>query len=182
MSTIFEAFVFCGEIEQATAFLDEHNIFDFPVEHLEVEEDTNVFYINNPTTLEPEIIENIAKEIAQEFSQCLYVCYNDEDNTSYSMIYDENGFIDMFGEEDEVWVEVDETGYPNTKGQRYTKQEVVENQSSEKPLACIFSSIDAGLLRLDPYTGLRGQALVNLAEDDEDDLDDEDGLDDEENE
>lgn len=164
MSTVFEAFVLGGEYGEVAAFLEEKRLFDFEVVHLELEEDKSFLYIDTESTLDPEIIENIAKALSEEFGQCLYVYSNEDDSSSYAMIYDETGFLDMFGEEDEIWVETNENGYPDTKGTRYTKQEVLENQDSEKNFACVFNCLDAALLRLDPYVSVKGQALVALAE------------------
>ncbi|KAF0206066.1 MAG: hypothetical protein FD167_5557 [bacterium] len=177
MGTVFEAFVFCGDFEEAANFLEENDeLFNFERSHFEVEEDMSVVYIYTPEILDPEIVENIAKELCQEFSRCLYVYWNDEENTSYSMIYDETGFLEMFGEDDEIWVEL-ENSSPNLKGPRYTRQEVAENPDSTKSYTCIFSSLDSALLRLKPDATVKGQALIVLeAEDeDEDDEDDEDG-------
>lgn len=181
MGSIFEAFVFCGDFDQASSFLEENEeLFNFDHSHLEVEDDMNVVYVYTSETLEPEVVENIAKGLCQEFSQCLYVYWNDEENTSYSMIYDETGFVDMFGEDDEIWVELDENSNPNPKGPRHTRQEVTDNQDSTKSYACIFSSLDSALIRLKADVTVRGQALVKLEEEDIDDDDDDDDLEDEE--
>jgi hypothetical protein len=176
MGSIFEAFVFYGDFEEeAAAFLEEkEELFNFDTRHLEAEEDMNVVFVDTSETLDPEVVENIAKELCQTFSKCLYVYWNDEENTSYSMLYDETGFVDMFGEDDEIWVELDENGNPTSKGPRYTRQQVAEKQDPEKSHSCIFSSLDAALLRLDPSVTIKGQALIELDEEDEDDEDDDD--------
>ncbi|MBI4852193.1 MAG: hypothetical protein HY819_10390 [Acidobacteria bacterium] len=176
MGSIFEAFVFCGDYEEAANFLEEKDeIFGFENSHLEVEVDMSVIYVYTSETLEPEIVENIAKEICLEFDKCLYVYWNDEENTSYSMLYDqENGFVDMFGEDDEIWVELDENANPNLKGQRYTRQETLDSQDAEKSYTCIFSSLDSALIHLKSDVTIKGQALIKLEEEDTDDEEEDD--------
>lgn len=182
MGSIFEAFVFCGDFEEIAEFLEQReDIFNFEKNLSEVEDGISVVYVYTPETLEPEIVENIAKEICQKFDKCLYVYWNSEENTSYAMLYNQElGFVDAFGEDDEIWVELGEGARPNLKGLRLTRQQTLENQDPEKSYVCILSCLDAALLNLQADITVRGQALVVLEDVVEDESDDD--LDDEEDE
>lgn len=180
MGSIFEAFVFCGDFEEIADFLEQReDIFNFEKNLSEIEDDISVVYVYTPETLEPEIVENIAKEICKNFDKCLYVYWNSEENTSYAMLYNQEvGFVDAFGEDDEIWVELGEGSRANLKGPRFTRQQTLENQDPEKSYICILSCLDAALLNFKADITVRGQALVALEDvledESDDDLDEED--------
>ncbi|MBK7994229.1 MAG: hypothetical protein IPK14_12645 [Blastocatellia bacterium] len=99
------------------------------------------------------------------------------------MLYNQEiGFVDAFGEDDEIWVELGEGARANLKGPRFTRQQTLENQDPEKSYVCILSCLDAALLNLNADVTVRGQALVVLEDVVEDESDDDLDEDDEESE
>jgi hypothetical protein len=190
MSTIFEAFVLSGEYDEIATFLEDCKLFTTTTRQFELEEDMSVIFVDTPPDeiLDPELVENIAKAFSEKFSKCLYVYWNDLVNSTYTMLYDETGFLEMFGEDDEIWLEYDEKGYPLSKTERYTAQQVKDllAQNPEKLYDCIFNALDAGLLSLNRFVSVRSLAVVvifldNLDDDDDledDDLEEDDDLDD----
>jgi hypothetical protein len=103
--------------------------------------------------------EAIATTLAAAFGPCLVVYNADTVGLRVAELFGASGFLGAFGELDEIWVPVAESGFADTKGQRLTATDVAD-EDEDRRYACIFDGIDAGVLRM---TGRREVTADSLA-------------------
>lgn len=109
------------------------------------------------------INEAIAARLAAAYGQCLVIYNADSLSLRVAELYDATGFLEAFGELDEIWVPVTDAGFVDTKGPRLTSADVAAEEDPDRRYVCLFNGIDAGLLRVTGNRELTSDRLARLA-------------------
>jgi len=152
MSTIFEAFVISNSKKEINSFLEKTKI-DIPLVVVEIQENLTAILINLPRheRFNPGRNEKIALKLANKFSRCLVIYWDDRIDLSLANLYDQNGLVEEFNDKDEIWIELKENNCPNFQGLKYSRLDIESNFGSYNNFVCIFNAVDAALHCLQPF-------------------------------
>jgi len=87
---------------------------------------------------------SVAAQLSISCGQCLAMSYDLRCGMSSAHRFRGGSLVESFGEDNELWVLLDEDGYPLHDGERYTVDQLDDNEEYD----CIHTGVDAGLLAL----------------------------------
>ena len=113
-----------------------------PLETCKLSPHVYAFYPAQPRrTIDDALMPHIAREISKRVGQAVAVIYDNQIGLRSAYLYENGAFIRDYGEDDELWVLLDEDGEPQANGPTFHIHELVNNQEYD----CLVSAIDMGL-------------------------------------
>ena len=73
-----------------------------------------------------DVVEQAGKEWSRKLGKALVVHWDDRIGERGSSLYEKGSLVDRFGIADEIYVELDDNGYPKQDGARFTDAEVTD--------------------------------------------------------
>jgi hypothetical protein len=88
-----------------------------------------------------EQVHRLAAELSVPFHTTVAVHYDDRCALKIAVLFEGGNLVQEFGEQNEIWVPIDDHGDPVLNGLRYPGNRKPPNQECD----CIYQAIDAGL-------------------------------------
>jgi hypothetical protein len=152
MSIAFEAFVVKELKENVKVYLEKEK-FEVCFFITEIQEGLTGLAVDyKDMSFDQKRNEKIAIKLAQKFEKCLVTYWDDRVGVCLSELYNQEGLLKSFGQEDEVWFECQNI-YVNTRGVKYSGKDIDElyKLNKDKGYDCVFNAIDAGLFALERF-------------------------------
>jgi hypothetical protein len=141
MSERYECVLFTGlRGEMIEAFHDLHS--PLPIGLGELDRDVFAVYVKEGRLFNPPEAEKIAVSLSMRFGKALLLLYDNSCDVRFAALYEGGALVKEFGEEDEIWVPLDERGYPDTDRGRFRWDDI--KNDSEVEYDCTWDAIDAG--------------------------------------
>lgn len=144
MSQLYECVVVCGpgdQVREAFEGLETPRSLGLAA----VAEDVWAVYVRAGRDVPFDLPEDekIARTLSGRLGKALLVLYDDRCGLRHSALYEAGDMVRTFGEEDEIWVALDEQGQPDLDGARYRWEEIRDDVDGE--YETLVNAIDAGL-------------------------------------
>ncbi len=142
MSERFECALLTGlRGEVIGAFHDLHS--PLPIGLGELDRDLFAVYVRGGRLFNPPEVEKIAVSLSMRFGKALLLLYDNSCGVRFAALYESGALVKEFDERDEIWVPLDEQGYPDTDRGRFRWDDIKDDSGGEYD--CIYDAIDAGL-------------------------------------
>lgn len=157
MSELYESVIVIADSETA------HSAFrslSSPLHLRLIRLSDRIYAANRVATREDRFDEAAINEVAAQLSKScghsLAVFYDNRCGVNDSNLFRNGSLVESFGEEDELWVPLDDNGYQLTDGERFTVDQLDEDEEYD----CIQSGIDVGLATLGVSSPPSQSALI----------------------